>query len=149
MKLAILLLNILGTFLLSIEAIKLENFQKLEIFFSSVNKKLNPKINWVKDDSNQSSKGNYGCSHFLLIIIIIFGPISYLILNNIFSGLPILLLIVISAFGAFIIWTVLIYLTQFLVTILARFERYTVKGIIGLAGFLIIITALILQYEFE
>jgi hypothetical protein len=54
MNLTILILNIIGTFFLSIEAIKLENLERFRYRLRQSNSILNPQLEW--DESNKKQK---------------------------------------------------------------------------------------------
>lgn len=46
------ILELLGTFFLAVEAIKLKNFKKFKLKLKSINSILNPRIVWVDKDDN-------------------------------------------------------------------------------------------------
>ena len=147
MNLTILILNILGTFLVSIEAIKIENLKKLILYLRNSNSHLNPKINCVDESTHQTLKEKLGCYIFIGVILLIFGPISYIILSIIFPIIKTYWLIPLSILGAFLLWTFLIYFIELIVKFLSVIEKYTSKGIIGISGFLILVISFILQYN--
>lgn len=149
MDLIILILNILGTFLLSIEAIKIENLKKIITFFRKTNSKLNPKIKWVDKKTEFKHLENYGCYIFLIIIILAFSPLSFILIDTFFPNLKIYLKLILTVLGALIIWTILIYLIELIIKVLTSIERYTSKGMIGIIGFIILTTSFILQYKYN
>jgi hypothetical protein len=145
MNLTILILNIIGTFLLSVEAIKLENFEKFRNHLRKSNSILNPKIEWV--DSDEEVTNSYGCYFFILLVILCFSPISFLITYKLAKNhLNIYYIIGISLFGSLVIWTFIIYTFEFIIKILKMIEKNVAHGIIGIIGFLILVISFICQY---
>jgi hypothetical protein len=147
MNLAILFLNIIGTFLVSVEAIKIENLQRLTLLIKKSNSKLNPRIEWIDNSTNQTLKEKLGCYIFLLIILTVFSPISFILLHTLFPTLNTYWLLPFSGFGAFIIWTAIVYFIEHLMKSFTLIETYTSKGFIGIAGFVVLVASFILQYK--
>src|ERR1051325_10392933 len=111
MKLSILILEILGTFLLSIEAIKIENFKNLTKFLTRSNQALNPEIKWQEETKKKETIKNPTSTFFLISIAILFYPPSFVILSfllNVNLGYIFLL----SALGTFVLWTVVILINE-------------------------------------
>lgn len=127
----ILLLNILGTFLISIEVIKIKNLYLL----------LNPRIDGNGEKTEINLLNRIGFNGFLLLVIIIFSPLSYLIVSK-FLKLSLLVSIFFSIGGSFVIWTILICIVKFFNIM----EEKIPKGVSGLLGFLILIISFGLQY---
>lgn len=148
MNLTILILNIIGTFFLSVEAIKIENLKKLTSLLHKSNLHLNPKINWVDENTQFGFKEKYGCYLFMLTVIIVFSPISFILLKSLLSVQNIYLEIFLTVFGALVIWTFIIYLFELIIKFLLSIEKFTAKGFIGIIGFIILVSSFTLQYLF-
>ena len=144
MTILILLLNIFGTLFLSIEAIKIENFEKLISFIRGSNQILNPKIDWV--DKPKKVKNRWTFEIYLLAILIIFGIPAFLIISYLFPTLKYSIKIQLALLGAFIVWTLLIILNELLIRVLKLLVKNTTKGIIGAIGFILLFISYCLQY---
>ena len=144
MNISILLLNIFGTLLLSIEAIKIENFEKIIHFIRGSNRILNPKIEWVDEMKKVQNGRSYTVDFFVFLIL--FGIPAYLILSYFFPDLKQLFKIPLSFLGAFIVWTILILANELLIKILKLIVTNTTKGIIGAIGFILLVISFCLQY---
>lgn len=147
MNILILALNILGTFLVSVEAIKLENLIKSQKYLFNSNKTLNPHIPW-EDSGKTSILSEIGCSGFLLRILLIFYfpsfSFTYLIFNTIVENYGIA---IIAIFGSFVVWTVLIILIEITIKMLKSIVKRTENGMIGIIGFLVLVISFVLQYH--
>jgi hypothetical protein len=148
MKIALLILSLIGTFLLSVEAIKLDNLKKTVKLLKRSNSTLNPKIEINQfTESNSFEIHRISFSIFILIILITFYPISFLILNQIFkSEIKLIWILLFSAMGSFVVWTILVYIIEFIILIYKLIEKYTSQGIIGILGFIILAVSFILQF---
>lgn len=144
MNTAILILNITGTFLLSVEAIKIENLLRLIGILSKSNRTLNPQIEWreVKDKSWVIRDKVL----FFLLLTLLFYPISFVLLYYTFeAGLTWSLIFSIA--GIFIFWTITIYFTLLLIKVFKWIEKNTSQGIIGIIGFILLVISYFLQYN--
>lgn len=153
MQILILILNITGTFLLSVEAIKLKNLRVLIGSLNKSNRILNPRIHWVENEVKDKDEGNevrknshYGASIFFMIVVLVFIIPSYLIIQFFLPSLNIILLVSISIFGSFILWTAVIYFIELIIVILNFIESNTKEGIIGIMGFLLLVVSFVFQY---
>src|SRR5690606_8560559 len=145
MDLIILLLNILGTFLLSVEAIKLENFEKLRNLLKNSNSVLNPKIEWTESAKEETT--SLGCFSYILIIVVCFFPISFIITYSLFkNNLDLYFVFVFSVFGSIIIWSVIIYIFEDIIKLLKLIDQNIAYGFIGILRFLLLVISFVLQY---
>jgi hypothetical protein len=147
MSIAILIFNILGTFLVSVEAIKLENLTKTQKFLRFSNKNLNPEIPW-EGSGKTNILNEIGCLGFLFRIFIIFCIPSFTLSYLYFTGvIEIYWIILIGIFGSYLLWTLLIILNEITIMILKSIVKYTEVGMIGLCGFVILVVSFVLQYK--
>src|SRR5690606_28232426 len=145
MDLIILLLNILGTFLLSVEAIKLENFEKLRNLLKNSNSVLNPKIEWTESATEETT--SLGCSSSIWIIVVCFFPISFIITYSILKNhVDLYYVFGIAVFGSILIWSFIIYIFEFIIKLLKLIEQNIAYGFIGILGFLLLVISFVLQY---
>jgi hypothetical protein len=144
MNQTIFILNILGTLFLSIEAIKIENFQKMINFIRGSNSVLNPKIEWTDETKANSSEQSFEANFFAFILF--FGVSSYLLLSYFFIKLKLYFKIPLALFGGFVLWTILITLNECFLWLLKIIIKNTTKGIIGLLGFIFLSVSFYLQY---
>ncbi|MCM0666388.1 hypothetical protein [Flavobacterium tyrosinilyticum] len=146
MNIILLILNILGTFLVSVEAIKLDNLIKFQKYLLNSNKTLNPDIPG-EGSGKTSILSKIGCFGFLGRIMLIFYipsfAFAYLIFNAIVEKYGI---IIIAIFGSFVVWTALIILIEITIKILKSIVKHTENGMIGIIGFLILVISFVLQY---
>ncbi|WP_264529448.1 hypothetical protein [Flavobacterium sp. N502540] len=147
MNTLIFILNILGTFLLSVEAIKLDNLVRSQKYLYYSNKNLNPQITW-EDSEKRNILSKIGCIGFLSRILIIFYIpsliLTYLILDDIHEEYWICL---IAIFGSFVMWTALILLIEIIIKLLKNIVNLTANGMIGIFGFIILVVSFSLQYH--
>jgi len=152
MKLTILFFNIIGTFLVSAEAIKVENLRILAKIFNKGSNNLNPQIEFVDGNSDKTftttnSRRFYKSVMFIpLSNILLFWIFSYMVLQHLFPKLWFLFTLFISFFGGTFIWTVLIYSFKGIVLFLSFIEKKLSRGMIGIIGFLILVVSYFIQY---
>lgn len=146
MNILILIFNIVGTFLLSVEAIKLENLEKCQAFLRHSNANLNPEIPW-EGSNKENVLSEVGFSGFLLkILAIFFVPsfiLTYLFLHKVIEMYGLFL---IAIFDSYILWTILIILIEITIKILKNIVKHTERGMIGLIGFIILLASFLTQY---
>src|SRR5580700_9460201 len=127
----ILVLNIVGTFLLSVEAIKIENLIKLIEQIRRATAFLNPRIEWVDE---MPKGGKRGAGSFLFLMIAIFSPAIFTIGLLKFYHLNKGYLIVGTIGGSLVFWTLLILLGGLMIKVLSYITAKTAKGTIGISG---------------
>jgi hypothetical protein len=160
MEMTINILELIGTFFLGIEAIKLKNFENFLLYLKNNNSFLNQKIHWVEENDNKTlnkkKKTNYNFE-LLLIGLFFFSGIIYFgflfffkidILNFIHTErnnwfyLP---KVILGALIGPILWTISIYLFELLIFLLNGLEKNTKTGVIGIFGILLFILTFILK----
>lgn len=151
----ILIFNIVGTLFLSVEAIKLENFQKLSHLLKKYNSIVNQKIVYVDEFGNrieekaieaENEEQNLNGMSFLKMILG-FYPLSlvilYLSLNEWIYNYGIVLL---SILGSFVVWTITLIIFEGFILFFKFLEKKLAKGIVGITGFVILFVSFCLQY---
>ncbi len=153
------IITILGTFLLAVEAIKLRNLiilrKKYMVTFREI---INPRIEWV--DGEPSKKAKSETRRFFLIwgiLLISVGTISNILLlklafiqyyfgkvGNVYY--EILIFVLIAFLSGAVIWTFLIYFLKFMELLLIKIESHTESGVIGIIGFLFILSSYIIKW---
>lgn len=140
----ILILNLLGTLFLSIEAIKIDNFCKITKFIRGSNNVLNPKIEWSDKVDPEPIGWSFKIDFFVFILL--FSVPAYLFFSYCFEALKWYYKILAAFFGGFILWTILILVNELLIRLLKYIVRNTAKGIIGILGFILLAICFYLQY---
>lgn len=128
MNYLILILNIVGTFFLSIEAIKIENFIKLIAKIRRPTNSLNPRIEWVDEKSKSDSKG---VASFFMVVIAIFSPPVFIVGLLLFPHFNWVYLLFGALFGSFMLWTLTVIFGNLLIKILTYIIAKTPKGTIS------------------
>jgi hypothetical protein len=146
MNILILIFNILGTFLVSVEAIKLDNLIKSQSYLRNSNTKLNPEIPW-EGTGKKNILSEIGCFGFIVRVIMIFYIPSLIFTYLLFDSIvEIYGIVLIAIFGSLILWTVLIILNEITIKILKNIVKRTENGMIGIIGFLILAVSFVLQF---
>jgi hypothetical protein len=160
MEIFINTLELFGTLFLGIEAIKLKNFEIIQIYLKSINSYLNPTINWIDENEmkslSQKEKTNYNFDWLLLGLFLLSGIIYFCL--NCFAKIDILNFIPTEKNNWFyipkvflgiligpILWTFIIYFFEFIIFLLSKLEKNTKTGVIGLLGIFIFIVTFVLK----
>jgi len=144
-NLAIFILNVIGTFCLSIEAMKIDNFEKIIYFIRHSNRIINPKIKWVDETKKKTESLSYRIDFFVFLIL--FGTPAYLILSHFLKSLQLLYKIPLSFIGGFFVWGIVVILNELVLKFLKLLIRNTTKGIIGILGFILLAISFYLQFK--
>ena len=151
-NLSIFILNVVGTLLLSVEAIKLDNFQKLAAILKKYNLILNPKIVWLDEFgnkiNNQDEDENITLSKATFLkIIASFYFITLLILYlSLKTFLYFYGIALFAIGGSFVTWTLVILLFEAVISFYKFLEKKLAKGIVGMLGFGFLLISFIFQY---
>jgi hypothetical protein len=152
MQFTILILNVIGTFLLSAEAIKVENLRIPAKVFDKGSARLNPQIEFVEENTNKTinTKSDSHIYHSPLFLpwltILAMGIVSFFLIQHYLSDISLFFKIIMAFFGGLIIWTIMIYSFKGIVIFLSIIEKKLSKGTIGIIGFILLLSSFVLQY---
>ena len=154
------ILNIMGTFFLAVEAIKLKNLITLrETYIVGLFELINPKLEFIEGELDKKEQKSNRIYFFTLLSILFltgtaFNTILLLKVEAIrilFESVNlylfrILLFLVIAFLTGAIIWTILIYMLKLIEVFLLKIESNTKNGIIGTLGFLLILISFVIKW---
>jgi hypothetical protein len=169
------IIELCGTFLLAVEAIKIKNLKKWLRNIHLFNFYLNPPLEFVDEENSlknideQKTKSiqkdiicdnifedkslnlNYVFGGLLLLSCIIYFPLFFGNID-IFSFLPVkdykllwIVKVILIVLLGTILWTIIIYFIKLMVYILSKIINNTESGIIGIIGFLFFVISFILK----